>query len=261
MRKENFKKIDAYPLVSIITIIFNEKESLKKTINSVINQTYENIEYIIIDGGSTDGTIEVIRYYEKQIDVWVSEPDNGIYDAMNKGLKLASGQWINFLNAEDTFFSNDTLSEIFRNENNNKFKFIYGDWINVNSKGLNFYVKSQSSLNEKYLRYKFQLNHQSLFVKNNKIPDFDLIYKIKADYQWVIDIVKELKDEDILYIPKALVNYDCEGISSTSLLLNVKEYIYLTKRNFGILQVLKNSKIYIIYLIKHFRSMIKMSRK
>ncbi len=244
-------KINDYPLVSIITVVFNEKKSLKKTINSVISQTYKNIEYIVIDGGSTDGTIDVLRHHENQIDTWISEPDDGVYDAMNKGLKIASGQWVNFLNAEDTFFSNDTLSDIFSNINNSKFKLIYGDWINVNNKGLNFYAKSLAYLNYEHLRYQFQLNHQSLFVKNNKIPNFDLTYKIKADYQWVIDIVQELRDEDILYIPKALVNYDCEGLSSTNLLSNLKEYIYLTKRNFGSFQVIKNSDIYIKYLIRY----------
>ncbi len=244
-------KINDYPLVSIVTIVFNGKKSLKKTINSVIDQTYKNIEYIIIDGGSRDGTIDVIRHYENQIDTWISEPDNGIYDAMNKGLKLASGQWINFLNAEDTFFSNDTLSEIFSNVNNNKFKLIYGDWINVNDKGLNNYIKSLSYLNHEHLKYRFQMNHQSLFVKNQNLPDYDITYKIKADYQWVIDIVENLNDEEILYLPKPLVKYDLEGLSSTTLLLNLKEYIYLTKRNFGFFQVIKNSRIYIKYLIKY----------
>ncbi len=95
------------------------------------------------------------------------------------------------------------------------------------------------------------MNHQSLFVKNQNLPDYDITYKIKADYQWVIDIVENLNDEEILYLPKPLVKYDLEGLSSTTLLLNLKEYIYLTKRNFGFFQVIKNSRIYIKYLIKY----------
>ncbi len=244
-------KINDYPLVSIITVVFNEKKSLKKTINSVISQTYKNIEYIVIDGGSTDGTIDVLRHHENQIDTWISEPDDGVYDAMNKGLKLASGQWVNFLNAEDTFFSNDTLSDIFSNINNSKFKLIYGDWINVNDKSLNNHIKSLPYLNSEHLKYRFQMNHQSLFVKNQNLPDYDLTYKIKADYQWVIDIVESLNDEEVLYLSKPLVKYDIEGLSATALLLNLKEYIYLTKRNFGFFQVIKNSNIYIKYLIKY----------
>ncbi len=249
--KEILTEANDYPLISIITVVFNGEKSLKKTICSVLAQTYENIEYIIIDGGSTDGTIDVIKHYENQINNWISEPDDGVYDAMNKGLILASGQWVNFLNAEDTFFSNDTISEIFNKKNNSKFKLIYGDWINVNNKGLNKYIKSLSYLNNNHLKYRFQMNHQSLFVKNKNIPNFDLIYKIKADYQWVIDIVQNLDEREVLYLPKPLVKYDIEGLSSTALLLNVREYIYLTKRNFGFLQVIKNSNIYIKYLIKY----------
>lgn len=240
-----------YPLVSIITVVYNDQRSLRKTIESVIGQTYKNIEFIIIDGGSTDGTLDVIKEYEKYINSWISEPDKGVYDAMNKGLKLASGEWINFLNAEDTFYSNYTVGDIFYNKNNHHFKLIYGDWINVNSKDMYYEAHAIPYLNNRHLKSRFQMNHQSLFVKNNHIPNFDLTYKIKADYQWVIDIVKYVEDKDILYIHKPFVKYDCEGLSSTFLLVNVKEYIYLTKRNFGFLQVLKNSKIYFIYLIRY----------
>ena len=239
------------PLISVITVVYNGKYSLEKTINSVISQTYENIEYIVIDGGSTDGSINIIKKYEDSINCWISEEDDGVYDAMNKGLNLASGKWINFLNAEDIFFSNETISEIFSNKKNNKFKLIYGDWINVNKNGLNNYIKSLPYLNDNHLKYQFQMNHQSLFVKNKNIPNFDLTYKIKADYQWIIDIVNRLDDKEILYLPKPLVKYDIEGLSATALLLNLKEYIYLTKRNFGVFQVIKNSNIYIKYLMKY----------
>jgi len=91
------------PTVTIITVVFNGENNLEKTINSIINQTYKNIEYIIIDGGSTDHTIDIIKKYEHVIDYWVSEPDAGIYDAWNKGLRLASGQWIAFVGADDTY--------------------------------------------------------------------------------------------------------------------------------------------------------------
>jgi glycosyltransferase involved in cell wall biosynthesis len=97
------------PLISVITVVFNGAQYLENTIRSVVGQVYANVEYIIIDGGSTDGSLEIIRNYSEQIDYWVSEPDRGIYDAMNKGLDAASGEWINFMNAGDAFHSKNSL--------------------------------------------------------------------------------------------------------------------------------------------------------
>ncbi|MCI5136399.1 MAG: glycosyltransferase [Candidatus Electrothrix sp. AW2] len=93
------------PLITVITVVFNGVQRLEETILSVIGQTYDNVEYIIIDGGSTDGTLDIIRKYEHAIDYWVSEKDRGIYDAMNKGIDLTTGEWMNFMNAGDSFFS------------------------------------------------------------------------------------------------------------------------------------------------------------
>lgn len=104
--KGYFKKsYDGKPLISIITVVYNGEQYLEETIQSVINQTYDNIEYIIIDGGSTDGTLDIIRNYEDQIDYWVSEKDNGIYDAWNKGVVCSTGEWIGFLGADDFYLS------------------------------------------------------------------------------------------------------------------------------------------------------------
>ncbi len=94
-------KLEALPLITVITVVYNGAEHLEQTIKSVIEQSYPNIEYIVIDGGSTDGTLDIVKRYEEFIDYWVSEPDEGIYDAMNKGLKLATGDYIMFLNADD----------------------------------------------------------------------------------------------------------------------------------------------------------------
>jgi len=111
--KKNFENINqSFPLVTIVTVVLNNEAFIEGTIQSVLSQTYRNIEYIIIDGGSTDGTLNIIRKYEKFISFWVSEKDKGIYDAMNKGLKLAKGRWLNFMNSGDTFYSKDTINSI-----------------------------------------------------------------------------------------------------------------------------------------------------
>ncbi len=109
------------PLISIITVVYNGEKYLKQAIESVINQTYKNIEYIIIDGGSTDNTLNIIKNYHQNISKWVSEPDNGLYDAMNKGIKLATGELIGMVNSDD--WSELTAVEIIVNEylkNDNK---------------------------------------------------------------------------------------------------------------------------------------------
>ncbi len=101
------------PRVSVITVVYNGEAFLERTIQSVINQTYPAIEYIIIDGGSKDGTVAIIQKYQHNIAYWVSEPDRGLYDAMNKGLAVATGEYVLFLNAGDTFFDNHTLQNVF----------------------------------------------------------------------------------------------------------------------------------------------------
>jgi glycosyltransferase involved in cell wall biosynthesis len=115
------------PNLTIITVCFNDADQLEKTILSVINQTYSNYEYVIIDGASTDGTANIIKKYSDKINVWVSEPDNGIYDAMNKGLDKAKGEWVNFMNAGDTFASNTVLADVFSFEYPDYIKFLYSD--------------------------------------------------------------------------------------------------------------------------------------
>lgn len=116
------------PLITVVTVVYNGEEHLEGTIKSVINQDYQNVEYIIVDGGSKDGTLDIITKYEHAIDYWVSEPDKGIYDAMNKAIDLASGQWINFMNAGDFFFDFEVLSKIFSNWDVFKgFDVVYGD--------------------------------------------------------------------------------------------------------------------------------------
>ena len=100
---------------SIITINYNNKDGLEKTILSVINQTCQDFEYIIIDGGSTDGSVDVIKKYADRIDYWVSEPDKGIYNAMNKGIIKAKGEYLNFMNSGDCFYDNEVLSNVYQN--------------------------------------------------------------------------------------------------------------------------------------------------
>lgn len=114
--------------ISIVTIVYNNKQGLENTIKSVISQTYEDKEYLVIDGGSTDGSVDVINEYSDKIDYWVSEKDKGIYDAMNKGLKAATGEWVIFMNSSDVFVDEHVLSNIFSREYDESISFIFSDY-------------------------------------------------------------------------------------------------------------------------------------
>ena len=141
--KTNFVKNK--PVISIVTVVRNCENTIEDTIINLINQEYPNIEYIVIDGGSTDGTLKKIRKYEKSIDYWISEPDGGIYDAMNKGIDLATGEWVNFMNAGDYFFNNSTINLIVSEIRKQNFDIIYGDFIVAHQ---NFNHKSCTKISE-----------------------------------------------------------------------------------------------------------------
>jgi glycosyltransferase involved in cell wall biosynthesis len=116
-----------HPLLTVVTAVFNGSKTLEATIQSVLSQTYSNIEYMIIDGGSTDGTLDVIRKYDDAIDYWLSEPDKGVYDAMNKGIKASTGTWLNFLNANDLYTDCTIIESVARKHFLGESKFIYSD--------------------------------------------------------------------------------------------------------------------------------------
>ena len=123
----NPKQPNNQPLVTIVTIVLNGENFLEKTINSVLTQTYENIEYIVIDGGSQDGTVDIIRRFDLQINHWISESDKGISDAMNKGIKLSSGILVQHLHAGDKLMSNDTISQIVASYCNEDWRWCFGN--------------------------------------------------------------------------------------------------------------------------------------
>jgi glycosyltransferase involved in cell wall biosynthesis len=118
---------EAGPLITVITAAFNASKTIEATIQSVLGQTYRNLEYIIVDGGSTDGTLDILRKYEHAIDYWISEPDRGIYDAMNKGIHASTGEWLNFMNANDLFFDCTTIKSIVEMSHSSNARFIYSD--------------------------------------------------------------------------------------------------------------------------------------
>ena len=188
-RKFNMKNVknNSYPLITIITVVFNSEKYLEDAIKSVINQTYPNVEYIIIDGGSTDGTLDIIRKYEDKIDCWISEKDCGIYDAINKGIKLARGDIIGILNSDDYYYPEalDIVVKYFQKG----YDFVFGT-INYNNEAVitGFYPEK--------IDYKMQVfpSHSAgFFVKkelHEKVGLYKLKYRISSDYDFIYKLIK-----------------------------------------------------------------------
>lgn len=172
--------------ISIVTVTYNCVSLLEETIKSVILQDYAPLEYIIIDGGSTDGTIEVVKKYSDYVDVFVSEPDRGIFDAMNKGIKKATGEWINFMNAGDRFANSTVLSHVFKNNSMaENADVIFGDMITDN-RGMTKEIVLVPFYEKTGIRG-MGFSHQSVFVKTQKAKryPFDLNYRLSADYNMI----------------------------------------------------------------------------
>lgn len=214
-----------FPKISIVTVVYNAVNVVADTIQSVAGQTYANKEYIVVDGNSTDGTLEVIKEYSASIDVLVSESDKGIYDAMNKGAKLATGEWILFMNAGDSFASNSVLSEVFLGKSDDNFSVIYGDTIAVYPWG-KVLIKART-LSTFELRLPFC--HQSVFVKTElmKRHQFDVSYRAASDYNFFYSLYKNNVCFTYVEIPISL--YDVSGFSAQNAISTYKEIASINK--------------------------------
>jgi len=209
------------PKVSIITVVYNGIAHLEQTIQSVLNQTYDNIEYIIIDGGSTDGTVELIEEYEDQISYWVSEPDAGIYDAMNKGIKKASGEIVGLINADD-WYEDDTVSTVIKTFEKDNSDVVHGSMRIFKENGERIVKMAYADISN--LKKGMLLNHPTVFAKRylyEKYGNFDTSYKIVAD--WEMMVRWYLEGMKFRNIDETLANFRMGGVSSAHLKRSFKE--------------------------------------
>jgi glycosyltransferase involved in cell wall biosynthesis len=227
-------------ILSIVTVTFNAEILIEKTIKSLLGQLNEEVEYIIVDGFSTDKTLEIIRKYEERIDKIISEKDLGIYDAMNKGINLSSGEYIFFLNAGD-ILNCDVINKILELLKKRKIDFLYG---NVNQISKEKKVIYNGEFN-KYKISKDNICHQSIFYRKRKLVEygmFDLQYKLYAD--WVMNIKFFSRSEFVFYINYVISDYDMTGISSTS-----KDEKFMKDRS----MIVRNELGWIVWLYYLFR--------
>jgi glycosyltransferase involved in cell wall biosynthesis len=204
------------PLVSIITVVLNGAEFLEKTILSVLEQAYSNIEYIIIDGGSTDDTLNIIQRYDSALDYWVSEKDYGIYDAMNKGMQLASGLWINFMNSGDCLLGGVNMLKQF---SPNQYSVIQGFSYLTGGKSDYIHIHHIKAPQHCFIQVVY---HQALFYNRHNIIYYDTNYKIISDRVMTYDVLKK-SNQKIGYIHDFVCTYDIHGFSSLSLHKTVAE--------------------------------------
>lgn len=203
------------PLITVVTVVYNDVQHIEDTILSVVNQTYPNIQYIIIDGGSTDGTVDIIKKYEERIAYWVSEPDKGIYDAMNKGIQKATGEWIGVMNSGDTFHSKTVLQQIFSFDEYMLYDVVYGDAIEVSS-GMETVIKGEDSSYKPGVPPVYR--HGASFVRGHihKIYNFDLskeeLYGYALDYYCIYTLYRA--GLQFKHVNVVVLDYDKEGISN-----------------------------------------------
>jgi glycosyltransferase involved in cell wall biosynthesis len=214
--------------ISLITVAFNAENTIERCIQSVIRQTFKNVEYIIIDGGSTDRTIQIIDQYKKHINIFLSEPDAGIYDAMNKGIKLAAGDIIGMLNADDFFKDDSILNTVANTFTKQNTPIIYGDLDFVNSQGKIVRKWRSGRYNRGMFNWGWMPPHPTFYCKRElfyTLGFYSLEYGTAADYELMLRFM-HLNNIPAFYIKKVLIGMEIGGISNKSFVNRVKGLLF-----------------------------------
>ena len=229
----NFRHI--HPKFSIITVTFNAGAVLEDTIQSVITQSYKNIEYIIIDGASKDSTLAIVERYRDRIHMVVSEPDKGLYDAMNKGLKLATGDYVCFLNAGDELHEDDTLQLMVHSIRGRELPdVIYGDTSIVDEEGHFLRMRRLSppeELDWKSFKEGMLVCHQAFFARRTLAQPYDLRYKYSSDFDWCIKIMKKSRTLHNTHL--VLIDYLNDGMTTRNHKASLHERFMIMCKHYG----------------------------
>lgn len=228
-----------HPKFSLITVTYNAGAVLEDTIQSIITQTYKNVEYILIDGASTDNTMRIVERYRDHIHTVVSEPDQGLYDAMNKGLSLATGDYVCFLNAGDCLHEDDTLlgmvhSVAASHETPCPPDVLYGDTALVDSEGHFLRMRRLTPpehLTWKSFRHGMLVCHQAFFARRAIAPHYDLRYRFSADFDWCIRVMKQARYLHNTHL--TLVDYLDEGLTTRNHRASLIERFHIMCRHYG----------------------------
>lgn len=245
------------PSFSIVTVCYNAEKTLERTIKSVLGQSYPHIEYLIIDGASRDSTGQIINRYKSRISLIVSEPDKGLYDAMNKAIALAKGDYISFLNAGDKLHSPETIEEMVETINGNVLPgVLYGNTDIVDDEGL-FIRKRRLSpptcLSWKSFKEGMLVCHQSFYARRDLVENYNTNYRFSADFDWCIRVMRnaEKKNFPLHNTFLTLTDYLSEGMTTRNHKASLKERFRIMVHYYGLIST-------IFYHIKFiFRAIIK----
>ncbi len=228
------------PRLTIITVVFNSEKYIDKTIESVVSQDYDNIEYIIIDGGSTDKTTDIINTYIEHIDTYISEPDEGLYDAMNKAIDYVHGDYVLFLNSGDKMYKSNTITGLF-NQCQNHPDIIYGDTMLINAEGRETKLRRlrpPEKLSWKSLQMGMLVCHQSFIVSKEKLLKYNLYHRFSADFDWMI---RTLKASENICNSKMIISAFLEGgKTSKTILPGLLERFRIMTSHYGLILTLFN---------------------
>jgi len=238
---------------SIITCTYNAAETVGVTLRSVSGQSYDGIEHIIVDGASQDGTLETVRQYGSRVSRIISEPDKGLYDAMNKGIDAASGDYLIFLNAGDTFHGESTLREVAQMiKENGRPEIIYGETAIVNSNGEFVRMRrltAPDTLNWKSFKSGMRVCHQAFYVRRDKALKYDLKYRYSSDFDWCIRVMRE--SSQLLNTRMILADYLDEGLTTRNRRKSLKERFRIMSVHYGLAQTV------VLHIFFFFRFIVK----
>ena len=223
------------PKFSVITVCYNAEATIEDTIQSVISQTYHHVEYIIVDGASKDRTMDIVNRYREHIAIIVSERDKGLYDAMNKGIGLATGDYLCFLNAGDSFHEDDTLQQMVHSIHTPQLPdVLYGETELVDHEGHFLRMRRLSApevLTWKSFRQGMLVCHQAFFPRRDLVMPYDLRYRFSADFDWRIKNMKKSKGLHNTHL--TLIDYLAEGMTTRNHKASLKERFRIMTRHYG----------------------------
>lgn len=245
------------PKLSVITIVYNNEKDIGRTMLSVLNQTYRDIEYIIVDGASDDGTLDVIRKYGDRLAKLISEKDEGIYDAMNKGLAAATGDYVLFMNSGDEIYAADTVEKVFASEADADIYYGETEMYDENWQSLGQRRhQAPDKFSWKDFRYGMSISHQAIYIRRSITEPYDLRYRLSADIDWILKATRKAKKivNTRMYVARYLVG----GMSKKRHRQSLIERFHIFSRYYGLLPNIFNHAVIalrlLMYYLKHRRT-------
>ncbi len=240
-----------FPRLSVITIVYNNVQDIGATLESVTRQTWSNLEYIVVDGGSTDGTLDVISRYRQAIASFSSEPDRGIYDAMNKGLERATGDYVIFMNSGDEFYSPETVAQVFRSAPDADIYYGETEMIDAQRHSLGrrrHQVPAQ--LSKRSFRFGMSVSHQAIYIRRSLAPAYQLRYRLSADIDWILRALD--KADKIVAVNRYVARYLVGGMSKKHHLESLRERFHIFSAHYGWLPNVINHVVIAFRLVGYY---------